>query len=316
MKRFLFGPVNSRRLGRSLGIDLLPFKTCTLDCVYCECGWTTDQTLRRAELVPTHQVIAELDDYLAARPPLDYVTFSGAGEPTLHTGIGVVIGHLKRHYPHYPVAVLTNGTLLGDPEVQAQLAAADLVVPSLDGATPAAFRAICRPAAGLTVDAVIEGIAAFRRGFPGLLLLEVFLVPGQNDRPEELAALKQAATLIAPDAIQLNSLDRPAPHPGVAPPGDAALQRVRDFLYPLQVQAVRRRGPGELAPWDNPELFQEIAAVLARGPTSLPRLAVATGIRASDLAKTLAQMVRQSLVQCRHDRGEWCIAPMYDADSE
>jgi wyosine [tRNA(Phe)-imidazoG37] synthetase (radical SAM superfamily) len=99
MHRFLFGPVNSRRLGRSLGVDLLPFKTCSLDCIYCECGWTTDKTLRRGELAPTSEVIAELDDYLPAHPDIDYVTFSGSGEPTLHTGIGTIIGHLKRAIP-------------------------------------------------------------------------------------------------------------------------------------------------------------------------------------------------------------------------
>ena len=122
MGRFLFGPVNSRRLGRSLGVDLLPFKTCSLDCIYCECGWTTDKTLSRAELVPTSAVLAELDDYLGSEPELDCVTFSGSGEPTLHSGIGMIIAHLKKHYPQYKVAVLTNSTLLGDLAVQAQLA--------------------------------------------------------------------------------------------------------------------------------------------------------------------------------------------------
>jgi wyosine [tRNA(Phe)-imidazoG37] synthetase (radical SAM superfamily) len=298
MSRFLFGPVNSRRLGRSLGVDLLPFKTCSLDCIYCECGWTTDKTLRRGELVPTDQVLAELDDLLSATPELDYVTFSGAGEPTLHTGIGTLIGHLKRHYPRYKIAVLTNGSLLDDPVVRSQLADADLVAPSLDAATETAFQAICRPASGLTAQSVIDGIAAFRRDFTGLLLLEIFLVPGQNDSPRELAALKKAATRIAPDAIQLNSLDRPAPYPGVVPPSDDQLQRVRDFFYPLQVQAVRRRGPGEPAPWDNPQIVEEILNVLDKGATSLTQLEVATGIRAGDLAKTLALMARQALVQC------------------
>ena len=297
MGRFLFGPVNSRRLGRSLGVDLLPFKTCSLDCIYCECGWTTDKTLSRAELVPTSAVLAELDDYLGSEPELDCVTFPGSGEPTLHSGIGMIIAHLKKHYPQYKVAVLTNSTLLGDLAVQAQLAQADIVVPSLDGATEAAFQEICRPAVGLTVQTVIDGIAAFRRRFSGLLLLEIFLVPGTNDGPEELAALKQAATFIAPDAIQLNNLDRPAPHPGVTRPSIDALQDIRAFFHPLLVQTVRRRGKGEPAPWSDPLIFQEILRALETGSATLGRLSVATGIREGDLVKTLAQMSAEGLLQ-------------------
>ncbi|CAH2602736.1 Radical SAM protein [Rhodovastum atsumiense] len=297
MARFLFGPVNSRRLGRSLGVDLLPFKTCSLDCIYCECGFTTDHTTTRREFVPTDAVIAELDAYLAEAPPPDHVTFSGAGEPTLHAGIGRVIAHLKQRHSRCRVAVLTNGTLLGDPAVRADLALADLVVPSLDGASEAAFGAICRPARGLTVEAVIAGIAAFRRDFAGLLLLEIFIVPGLNDTPAELAALKVAAGRIGPDAIQLNHLDRPAPHPGVAPVSPAALRAIRDSFRPLPVQPVRERGAAEAPPWSDPALQQEILALLQRGPADLHRLSALSGLRTGDLAKILARMTDQGLVR-------------------
>jgi len=296
MSRHLFGPVNSRRLGRSLGVDLLPFKTCSLGCVYCECGWTTDKTVRRGELVPIAAVQAELDQALSADPAIDYVTFSGAGEPTLHSGIGRVIAHLKTRHPRTKVAVLTNGTLLGDPAVQAELAAADLVIPSLDGATEASFEAICRPVAGVTVQAVIDGIASFRRSFTGLLLLEIFIVPRINDSPDELAALKLAATRIAPDAIQLNSLDRPAPDSSVMAAGADHLRLIAELFQPLPVQVVRRRGVDEPPPWSDPALFQRIVALLATGPTTLGRVALAIGLREGDLAKILAQMASQGLV--------------------
>ena len=304
MYRFLFGPVNSRRLGRSLGVDLLPFKTCSLDCIYCECGWTTDKTLKRGELAPTPQVIAELDDYLPVNPDVDYVTFSGSGEPTLHTGIGTIIGHLKRFYPNVKVAVLTNGTLLGDPVVQSAVGKADLVVPSLDGATETAFQEICRPVDGLTAASVIEGIASFRRQFSGLLLLEIFIVPGKNDSPGELAALKQAATLIDPTAIQLNTLDRAAPHSEVARPDDGALRSIREFFEPLQVQTVRRRLKGEPVPWGDAAVFEDILKVLEKGPTTFGRLSLAAGIREGDLAKTLVQMSSQALLRYANDGGD------------
>jgi wyosine [tRNA(Phe)-imidazoG37] synthetase (radical SAM superfamily) len=304
MHRFLFGPVNSRRLGRSLGVDLLPFKTCSLDCIYCECGWTTDKTLTRAELVPTANVIAELDDYLPTNPDVDYVTFSGSGEPTLHTGIGTIIKHLKQTYPQIKVAVLTNGTLLGDPAVQAALAKADLVAPSLDGATETAFQAICRPADGVTVAAVIDGIASFRRQFAGLLLLEIFIVPGINDSPDELAALKQAATFINPTAIQLNTLDRGAPHSEVTRPDEDALRAIRDGFEPLQIQTVRRRKKNEPVPWGDPIVFQDILKILAKGPTTFAHLSLTAGIREGDLAKTLVQMSSQALLRYENDGGD------------
>lgn len=301
MGRFLFGPVNSRRLGRSLGIDLLPFKTCSLDCIYCECGWTTDLTARGGELVPTSEVLSEIDAALSVDPQVDYVTFSGSGEPTLHTGIGTVITHLKRHHPRYKVAVLTNGTLLGEPAVQQRLALADLVVPSLDGATDRAFRTICRPVPGLTVRAVIEGLVAFRTVFTNRMVLEIFIVPGVNDTPEELAALKRAATDIAPDAIQINGLDRPAPHASVTAPGAERLHFIRDYFLPLPVQAFHWRRPGDPAPWSDPRVFRQVLAVLATSSSRLSRLSAATGIREGDLAKVVAQMSHQSLVTISED---------------
>jgi wyosine [tRNA(Phe)-imidazoG37] synthetase (radical SAM superfamily) len=285
-------------------VDLLPFKTCSLDCIYCECGWTTDKALRRGELVPTYEVIAELDDYLPANPAVDYVTFSGSGEPTLHTGIGTIIAHLKRFYPKVKVAVLTNGTLLGDPVVRSQLAEADLVVPSLDGATETAFQEICRPVDGVTAASVIDGIASFRRQFRGLLLLEIFIVRGKNDSPGELSALKRAAALIDPAAIQLNALDRAAPHSGVTRPDDDALRAIREFFGPLQIQIVRRRQKNEPMPWGDPNLFQDILKVLEKGPTTFARLSFAAGIREGDLAKTLVQMSSQALIHYENDGGE------------
>jgi wyosine [tRNA(Phe)-imidazoG37] synthetase (radical SAM superfamily) len=308
-RKYLFGPVNSRRLGRSLGIDLLPFKTCSFDCIYCECGRTSVGTLQRKEFFPTTDVIWELDRFLATEPELDYVTFSGSGEPTLHSGIGEIIRYLKSRHPRYKVAVLTNGSLLGDEDVQAQLHTADLVIPSLDGATEATFQRICQPVPGLTAAAVIKGIASFRRSFPGLLLLEIFIVPGLNDNDSELHALKLAATTIAPDAIQLNSLDRPAPDPNITIPQPGQLERIREYFYPLQVQAVRKRADNELIPWNNPEVFRAILDTLGKGASTLPRLSVAIGLREGDLAKTLAQMSTQSLLCFNADSGAIAAVP-------
>ncbi|MDD4253495.1 MAG: radical SAM protein, partial [Methanoculleus horonobensis] len=189
--RHLFGPVPSRRLGISLGIDLVPHKTCSFDCIYCECGRTTDLTCERREYVPTGRVIAELDDFLAKGPDLDYITFAGSGEPTLHTGIGEIIAFIKDRYPRYRVAVLTNSALFTDPDVRAALMRADLVVPSLDAVSEEVFIKINRPSPGTTAERVLKGLLDFAREFSGEIRLEIFIVPDINDTEEELRLLQE-----------------------------------------------------------------------------------------------------------------------------
>lgn len=207
--RHLFGPVPSRRLGVSLGIDLTPQKACTLNCVYCECGKTDLLTLERKEYVPTTEVIDELRQYLSAAPQLDAVTFSGSGEPTLHSGVGEIIAFLKRAFPRYRVVMLTNSTLLHLPEVRAALMPADLVVPSLDAVSDDVFRRINRPKHELTSAGLIDGLTTFCDAFEGEVWLEVFIIPGINDTEEELALFAQVFERLRVDRIQLNSLDRP-----------------------------------------------------------------------------------------------------------
>lgn len=228
--RHLFGPVRSRRLGVSLGVDLVPQKTCAFDCVYCECGRTTCLTCERREYVPTDRVIAELDAYLATAPDLDYVTFAGSGEPTLHTGIGEIIAFIKDRYPRYRVAVLTGSALLPDPEVRAALMRADLVVPSLDAVSEAVFRSLNRPCPGLTAGQVVEGLLAFAREFPGEIRLEVFIVPGENDTEDEVRRLRDAVAAIDPDRVQVNTLDRPGTDIRVRPASPPALERIAAVL--------------------------------------------------------------------------------------
>ena len=108
---YVFGPVPSRRLGISLGVDLVPLKTCTLNCIYCECGRTSDLTVTRKNYVPLPEVKKELTDYFANNPKPDYITFSGSGEPTLNSSIGNVLHFIRNRFHDIPVAVLTNGTL-------------------------------------------------------------------------------------------------------------------------------------------------------------------------------------------------------------
>jgi len=203
---YIFGPVPSRRLGRSLGVDIVPFKTCTYDCIYCQLGKTTNKTIERRKWVNMKKVLAELKDKLSAKP--DYITLSGSGEPTLFSQVDELIDRIK-DLTDTPVAVLTNGSLLWQEEVCSQLMKADLVVPSLDAADERRFRYINRPHQAISFDNMLSGLIAFRKEFQGQYWLEVFLLTGYTAIEAEVKKLAQCVDLIQPDRVQLNTVTRP-----------------------------------------------------------------------------------------------------------
>ncbi len=229
-RRILFGPIKSRRLGTSLGIDLIPHKTCNLDCVYCECGETTNLTLQREEFVQVEEVIKKLWEYLKKGPHLDHITFSGSGEPTLYRWIDLIINFIKDNFPRYKVAVLTNGTLLSQKEVRSQLKRADVVIPSLDAASEEMYKKINRPHSDLTCHDLISGLMQFRGEHQGKMILETFIVPGANDAEEELELLKGAIKRIKPDLVQLGSLYRWGTEEWVREAEPGEMQRVASYL--------------------------------------------------------------------------------------
>jgi wyosine [tRNA(Phe)-imidazoG37] synthetase (radical SAM superfamily) len=238
--KHLFGPVDSRRLGKSLGIDLLPFKTCSLDCVFCECGKTTCLTSKKQTFVSTDAVVRELKDFFTTNPDLNFVTFSGAGEPTLADNLGEIIGFIKDQYPQYKVCVLTNGTLFSDQKVRQRVLRADVLVPSLHAVTAEAFLKINRPVKDINVTHVIDGLIELRKEFTGQIWLEVFIVPGINDSIDEIMKLKKVVLEIKPDKIQLNSLDRLGTESWVTPASREELEKIAEALKPLAVEIVAK----------------------------------------------------------------------------
>lgn len=291
--KYCFGPVQSRRLGVSLGVDLVPHKTCTLNCVYCECGKTTVLTDDIKEYVPTEKVIQELDTLLKSNPALDVITFSGSGEPTLHSGIGTIIDHIKSNY-RYKIAVLTNGTLLWKREVRERLYHADIVIPSLDAATEDAFKKICRPHKHLSLQKIIDGIALFRKEFTGLLILEIFIVPGINDSSSELEALAKVVHTINPHRIQLNYLDRPGTEEWVKRASMEMLKQYASVFVPIPVDI-----PG------TPEyrllelrlpLKEMILSTIERRPSTVYDLAYSLGKDILLVQQILEEMVKQGVV--------------------
>jgi wyosine [tRNA(Phe)-imidazoG37] synthetase (radical SAM superfamily) len=270
----LFGPVPSRRLGRSLGVDLIPPKTCPYNCIYCEVGPTTRQTRRRFSHQP-EAILQEMADYLEApgvRP--DVITLAGSGEPTLNLELGRIIREIKA-MTAIPVAVLTNGALLYRPEVRRELAAADVVLPSLDAARDETYRTINRPRPELSLESLLDGLISFRREFRGQIWLEVMLLKGLNDTEAELDLLRRAIREIAPDQIQLNTAVRPVVTAAARPLDAGEMAAAAACLGgPVSVIAAFAREDidGGQCPDDN---FVEM---LSRRPMTAPDLAQALGL--------------------------------------
>jgi len=226
--KYLFGPVPSRRLGLSLGVDLIPPKTCSYDCLYCQIGKTTCKAIEPSAYVPVEAVIAELDETLAKVQP-DYVTFSGSGEPTLHAGLGQLIAYVKER-TRAKVAVLTNGSLLYRPEVRERLLQADMVMPTLSTVREETYRAIHQPHDKLNVASLLSGLRSLRKSYRGQFFIEVMLLAGFNDRDEEIEALRQGVLEIAPDRVQLNTVVRPPAYAKAIPLDRKKLEYIKRVL--------------------------------------------------------------------------------------
>lgn len=307
--RHLFGPVPSRRLGISLGIDLVPLKTCTYSCVYCECGPTTALTTERKEYVPTEDVIAELRSYLSTSPHLDYVTLAGSGEPTLHSGIGEIIRAVKLEFPAYRVAVLTNGSLFPDPEVRRALSEADLVVPTLNAVSEVPFRKICRPHRSLSAAAHVGGLVAFRKSFSGEIWLEVFIVPGVNDDDAEIEKIAAAVREIRPDRVQLNTLDRPGTSAWVRPADRQTLEHITSLITAAPVDIIGSLGSrGEIESFRQ-ESADTILALVRRRPCTLDDLVHATGLHRNEVGKYIQYLLENQLIEAkREERGVFFLS--------
>jgi wyosine [tRNA(Phe)-imidazoG37] synthetase (radical SAM superfamily) len=292
--KYLFGPVNSRRLGLSMGIDIMPAKVCNFNCIYCEVGATTRLTCDRKEYVPTKAILAEIDDFLlrreAARMP-DVYTVTGAGEPTLHSGFGRIIRYLKDKTDK-PVAVLTNGSLMHRPEVREGLAAADIVVPSLDAARPESFRRVNRPARCVELETVIKGIECFSRDFSGRIWLEILLVKGVNDSAADIDALLLAIQKIGPERTQLNTVARPPLEDNALPISSSEMAAIaklieEKFNGPVEIPmdfVKKGEGNGE------PVLQDDIIQILKRRPCTAADVCAALG-QGGDTVHTLLEQL-------------------------
>ncbi len=295
--KYLYGPVPSRRLGRSLGIDLVPHKICTYDCIYCQIGKTTQKTLVRKEYVPVQEVIEEVSRFLKEEDtPVDYLSLSGSGEPTLHSKIRTLIQGIK-HMTSIPIAVITNGSLLYLEEVRQDLLEADVVLPSLDAVSSEAFVQMNRPLEGFSVESVIEGLVQFRTIFRGKIWLEILFCRGVNDHPEELVRMREAIDRIQPDQIHLNTVVRPPSERWATPLRRKEMESIRSFFGERAIIISEfDRHPFSLVEKD---IKEEILKILRRRPLSLDDLSKGMGIEQEELKRYLGTLLEEGKIQSR-----------------
>lgn len=296
----VFGPVPSRRLGRSLGVDLIPFKVCSLDCVYCQVGRTTCKTTSRRRFVPVETIVAEVRERLERGPAPDYVTLSGSGEPTLYADLEDLIGAIRR-VTSVPLAVLTNGTLLYDPDVRRACARADLVMPSLDAGDEETFRAINRPAPELTLARVVAGMAAFREAFAGPLWLEVFLIAGRNSSPEHVGRIRALAERVNPDRIQLNTAVRPTAEESVRALSPDRMAEICTWMGPKTEVIADFRHVHKQA--DFAARAEDVLAMIRRRPVTLDDMASGLGIHPNEASKYVEELLGKGVIR-KERRGE------------
>lgn len=291
MSQHVFGPVPSRRLGRSLGVDLVPFKVCTYDCIYCQLGRTTCKTTERKEWVPLNEVCASLRGALDTKP--DFITLSGSGEPTLFSRPGELIRSIK-DLTDVPVAVLTNGSLLSVPEVRAGLLEADLVVPSLDAGNERLFRIVNRPHEDIAFDRMVEGLIAFRQEYGGRYWLEVLLLGGITAVPAEVERIADIARRIGPDRVHLNTATRPPAEKSAIAVQKAELQRLAAAFggtatvvadYPATAQQ------GEFA-----ARREDVLNLLRRRPCTVDDIAGGLGLHRNEVVKYVQELVDERLL--------------------
>ncbi len=297
--RYVFGPVGSGRLGLSLGLDLLGARICTFDCLYCEAGATEALTTARKPYVSARRILDELAAWKAAgHADPDAVTLGGLGEPCLNTDCGEIIAGAKKLFPHVPVAVLTNSSLLPDPEVREALAGADIVLPSMDTLVAAEYRLVNRPHPDIDLASIRQGLLDFRAGYCGRIFLEILLVAGDNDSEENLALLREFCAELSPDRVDVVTMSRPGAHPGATAVPQATLARFKDALGArTAAPAVSGYGPTALAARQTEDLAARIAASVARRPQTAAGLAGALGVPLDRIEQALGELTRAGIVR-------------------
>ncbi|MCP4258110.1 MAG: radical SAM protein [Planctomycetes bacterium] len=292
-KKYFYGPVPSRRLGLSYGVDIIPFKVCTLDCVYCQVGKSTELTIKRKDYGPIEPILAELQEIVREGKITDFITIAGSGEPTLNSQLGKLVEGIK-NITDIPVAILTNGTLFYKEDVRVDCAKADVVMPSLDAGDAMTFKKLNRPHCDINIENHIFGLCAFRDEFPGQIWLEVFFVEGINTESDQISKIRNAIQRIRPDKVHLNTAVRPTTEPNLN----------RLDIEKLQIIAAQLGPQCEIIA-DFPTLHhvnfpektsEDVLSILKRRPCSVDDISSGLSIHHNEAMKYITMLQDQGLI--------------------
>jgi wyosine [tRNA(Phe)-imidazoG37] synthetase (radical SAM superfamily) len=293
-KKFTFGPVPSRRLGRSLGIDLVPFKTCSYDCIYCQLGRTTNKTINRDEYYPVKDIIRGVKDKLRKISRPDYITLSGSGEPTLYSHIGNII-HKIKDITDIPVAVLTNGSLFWIDEVRNAVLDADLIIPSLDAGNEDTFVYVNRPHEDISFKKMADGLRSLRETYKGLIWLEVFLVSSVTDKETEILKIKSWTDRINPERIQLNTAVRTPAEDFVRTVSKERMEEIAGFFGPHCEVIADYSKVHDLSEFHSTR--DDVLELLKRRPCSIDDISGGLDLHRNETIKYVQELLDQNLIR-------------------
>jgi wyosine [tRNA(Phe)-imidazoG37] synthetase (radical SAM superfamily) len=293
-ERFVYGPVPSRRLGRSLGVDLVPFKVCSYDCIYCQLGRTKEKTIERKPYVPVGRILDQVHQKLKEGVRPDYITLAGSGEPTLNSEIGSLIHEIKM-ITEVPIVVLTNGSLLANSQVRESLMEADAILPSLDAYNQEGFETVNRPHPEITFEAMAEGLIAFGKEYPGEIWLEVFILDGINATESDALHFKHWIERVNPLKVHINTAVRPSAetYARQVPPEELArfckvLGEKAEVIAPFrgsekhEIQAVVER---------------DLLSLLARRPCTLDDISSGLNVHRDEILKFIEPLVKEHMIE-------------------
>lgn len=292
-EHFVYGPVPSRRLGRSLGVDLVPYKVCSYDCIYCQLGRTTEKTIERKPYIPAGRILDQLYQKLKEGVRTDHITLGGSGEPTLNSQIGSLIHDIKQH-TEIPVAVLTNGSLFANSQVRESIMEADLVLPSLDAHDPTGFEVVNRPHPEIRFETMVEGLISFRKEYPGKIWLEVFILNGINGTEIDGVQFKHWIDKIKPQRVNVNTAVRPSVETyaqQVSPEGMVRFCKVlgekAEVIMPYENSEKHQR---------RANIEQDLLNLLSRRPCSLDDISSGLNVNKNEILKYIESLVRNHTI--------------------
>ncbi len=299
-KKYFYGPVPSRRLGLSYGVDIVPLKVCTLDCIYCQLGKSTDLTIERRNYGPIEPILAELKDISSKGLKSEFITIAGSGEPTLNSQLGKLIEGIK-NITDIPVAILTNGTLFYKEDVRVDCSNADVVMPSLDAGDAETFQKINRPHRVINIEKLISGLSEFRDEFSGQIWLEVFFVESLNTKSDQIAKIRNAIDRIRPDKVQLNTAVRPTAEPNLK---RLDIETLRTIAAQLGPQCEIIADFSTLHHVTFPEnKADNVLSILKRRPCSLDDISSGLGIDRNEAMKYIRYLQHQGLIHSKQKDG-------------